>query len=298
MGKKIEEKQSLSEKLRNIDFGKIKKDVTLKANEGIQKITSETAKGSGKILLHTVAGFKGVLAEKAPDFVKNYISDKLAKENPTGAAAGACAEYVVKHMAKGVIRSINSLKNYLEEESIYYNRLDNIPEIEVLKELIVEYAKDDYEQGEEVFSFQRGIELKVNKEEKELSILLNQKTRKVELKYLFGKKSISELDNDFNILADDLLDRLDNLSDPAILKVDKRTVLKIPKKTGETIYEVDYKKIDNLREVNYTPKQKEGVVLKYMIQEVKENEKRQARQSKRNYGRTARSPRRYGNKKK
>jgi len=143
--------------------------------------------------------------------------------------------------------------------------------MEIMKQLVYEYAKDDYEQGEEAFSYE-GVEFAVNKVAKELSISLKHKQRTVEVKYLLNKNPLSELSEDLNTLADDLLNRVNKLSDPAIMKVDKQTVLKIPKEKGVTKYLVTFQKTDTLCEVNYSPEdKKEGIILKYATQEAKEN---------------------------
>lgn len=268
----------MNEKTNDADLSatirKVKKELTIRACKGLKIVTCEAAKGSGKLVLSKVAGFKGDLVEKGTSFLKNYIKENMAQENPTGATVGAFAEYTVRSAANGIKRTAGSLKDYLEKESTHYKRLEVIPEMEIVKHLIDEYAKDDHELGEEAFCYE-GVEFAVNKVAKELSISLKHQQRTVEVKYLLNKNPISKLNDDLNTLSDDLLNRMDKLSDPALLRVDKQTLLKILNEKGETTYLVTFKKTGTLCEVNYSPEdKKEGIILKYSTQEAKENERR------------------------
>lgn len=257
--------EELTEKLQ-----KFKKKVIEKTDKGIQALKgSPDAKGAtetGKEVLKEVSGLKARLIQEGTNFVKTYMKDNVTKENSTGATLGALGEYIVKKTVKGVTAVADTLTEYIENEAVKYHRLDTIPELEAAKALINEYAKDKEEQGDELLQY-KGIEMVLGKTEKDLSIRLKNKGKTIGLTYLLKDTEISYLNKDFEIITGDLLKRLDKLSDPATLRIDKRTTLKIPLTKGEATYLVSFKKEDGTYEVSYTPENKKtGIMLKYTLE--------------------------------
>ncbi|MBL7100577.1 MAG: hypothetical protein ISS23_01340 [Nanoarchaeota archaeon] len=270
-----EKTENLSDKVK-----KFKKKVTLTAYDGVKKASSEAAKGSGKFLFKKVVGSNKVeILKNGSAFLRNYINENMAKDNPTGATAGAFVEYTFKHAIGGIKKGVGSVINFLERESNQYHRFDIIPEVEIIKHLVGGCIQDDFEQGKESRS-QGGVDYTIQKSEKELAIslehgLLEHTLRTVEVNYIFDKNTLSELSSDLDILADDLLKRVNRLSDPSINELDKTTQFQIPRgEKGEATYILNFKKDEKSCEVCYSPEnKKEGIILKYKTQEAKENGK-------------------------
>lgn len=261
---------SITEKLK-----KIKRELIQEANEGLKKIKGSSESEAAKAVAEQASGLKGLLVSKGGKFLKTYLKENVTQDNPTGATIGAFGEYVVKQTAAGIKKGLGALQNYLESESNNYRRQDIMPELEVAREILATYADDKYEQGREDVAY-NGIEMMINKTEKELSLNLKRGQKTIELTYLaheFWKKGsleVAELNKDFGILTEDLLTRLEKLSDPAIQKVEKKTTLKIPQTKGEATYFVSFKKENGAYEVSYASENKKnGIMLKYVMEETK-----------------------------
>lgn len=253
---------NLKEKL-----AQIRKKMVIGANEGLEKITDPKTKEAGKAFVETASGLKGMLVSKGTDFLKKYLKENMTEEHPTGATIGAFGEYVVKKSVEKVKSGLEALKDYLENETANYQKLDVIPEIEAIRQLIKEYAQDTLEKGREEINY-KGIEIVVNTTEKELSLDLKHQPKTVSVTYLLKDKTISELDQDFGVIAEDLLERLNKLSDPAVLKIEKNATLKLQRAKGEAKYFVNLQKGEGRCEVSYTPEDKKyGVILKYVSEE-------------------------------
>lgn len=266
--------EELSEKLQ-----KFKKKVIEKTDSGIQVLKgspdAKSATETGKEVLKEVSGLKARLIKEGTNFAKTYMKDNVTKENSTGATLGALAEYLVKKTAKGIKTAVGALTDYVENEADKYHKIDLIPELEAAKALINEYAKDASEQGEEAINY-KGIEIILNKTEKELSVGLKNKQKEIKIRYLLNGNDISELNKDLEYLTEDLIKRIDKLSDPDTLKISKKTTFSIPNSKGETTYVVGFKKENDTYEVNYAPNnkilgivdKKHGVILNYTFQKL------------------------------
>lgn len=255
---------SITEKLK-----KIKKELIQEANEGLKKIKGSSESEAAKTVAEQASGLKGLLISKGGQFLKTYLKENVTQDNPTGATIGAFGEYVVKQTVTGIKKGVSALQNYLESESNNYRRQDIMPELEAAREILATYADDKYEQGREDVAY-NGIEMMINKTEKEISLNLKRGQKTIELTYLINGREVSDLNNDFGILTEDLLTRLEKLSDPAIQKVEKRTTLKIPQTKGEATYFVSFKKENGAYEVSYASENKKnGIMLKYVMEETK-----------------------------
>ncbi len=258
-------------------FKKMKKGVIEKADKGIQLFKgspdAQGAKEVGKEVLKEVSGLKTRIIKGSTDFAKTYMKENVTQENSTGATLGALTEYVVKKTVKGVTAVADALTAYIENEADKYHRIGVLPELETAKVLINEYAKDKSEQGEEAINY-KGIEIILNKTEKELSVNMKSKQKEIKIKYLLNGNDIEELNKDLGYLTEDLIKRIDKLSDPDTLKINKKTTFAIPRSKGETTYVVTFKKENDKYEVNYAPNnkilgmvdKKHGVIMEYVLQ--------------------------------
>jgi hypothetical protein len=141
-----------------------------------------------------------------------------------------------------------------------------MPELNVVKELINQYAEDQQEMGKETLNY-KGIGIVVNKTEKDLSITLTRDPKIVSLTYLLKDKKITDLNKDFETLTADLVKRLDRLSDPTMSMIDKTTTFKILQEKGEQKYLVHMKKENEIYDIAYTPENRNsGIILKYVVQ--------------------------------
>jgi len=263
--------EELTNKLR-----KFKKKVIEKADEGIQTVkgSPETndAKEVGKKVIEEAIGLKSRLIKEGTEFAKKYMKENVTQENSTGATIGALGEYIVKKTVKGVKTVADAVTDYIENEAKKYHQIDLMPEIQIAKSLINEYAKDKEEQGEEAINY-KGIEIVLNKTEKELSVDLKNDQKEITIKYLLNGNDISELNKDLEYLTGDLIKRVNKLSDPDTLKINKKTTFAIPNSKGETVYTVNFKKENDTYEVNYAPNnkilgivnKKHGVILEYVL---------------------------------
>ncbi|MBM3199791.1 hypothetical protein FJZ53_02550 [Candidatus Woesearchaeota archaeon] len=251
-------------------ISRFKKKVIEKTDEGIQKLKGSEeagdAKEVGKKVVEEAVGLKSRIIKEGTAFAKKYMKENVTQENSTGATIGAFGEYLVKKTAKGVKAAAEALTDYIENEAVKYHKKDTFPELEAARSLVNEYAQDNVEQGEEELNY-KGIDLIIKRTDRDLSINLKNKQKKIELTYFLKDAEISDLNYEFDTLTGDLLKRLDKLSDPATVKINKTTVLKMdsPLNKNGKVYTVSLKKIDGAYEVGYTPEnRKAGVMLKYV----------------------------------
>lgn len=261
---------SITEKLK-----KIKRELVQEASGALKTIQGSSESEAAKAVAEKASGLKGLLISKGGAFLKDYLNEKVTEDNRTGAAVGAFTEYVVKRTAAEIKKGLGALQGYLEKESNNYRRQDIMPELEAAREILATYADDKYEQGREDVAYS-GVKMTINKTEKELSLNLKRGQKTIELTYLAnefwkrGSLEVAELNKDFGILTEDLLTRLEKLSDPAIQKVEKKTTLKVPQTKGEATYFVSFKKENGAYEVSYAPENKKnGIMLKYVMEETK-----------------------------
>ena len=257
--------EELTEKLQ-----KFKKKVIEKTDKGIRALKgSPDAKGAaetGKEVLKEVSGLKARLIKEGANFARTYMKENVTQDNSTGATIGALGEYLVKKTAKGVKVVADALTDYIEKEAKKYHRIDTMPELNVVKELINQYAEDQQEMGKETLNY-KGIGIVVNKTEKDLSITLTRDPKIVSLTYLLKDKKITDLNKDFETLTADLVKRLDRLSDPTMSMIDKTTTFKILQEKGEQKYLVHMKKENEIYDIAYTPENRNsGIILKYVVQ--------------------------------
>ena len=260
---------------------KIRKGVIEKADQGIQSVKGPKEEPSlaevGKEVLKEANGLGTRLLNTGKSFVKDYMKENVTKDNNTGAMIGAFGEYLVKKTVKGAKIAADALTNYIENEACKYHKMEALPELEAARLLINEYAKDKSEQGEEAISY-KGLEITLNKTEKELSVSMDGNQKKIKIRYLLSGNDIEELNKDLGYLTEDLIKRMDKLSDPDTVKISKKTTITIPRSKGETNYSVAFKKekgdAAEAYEVSYTPNnktlgvidKKHGVVLEYALQ--------------------------------
>ena len=268
-----------------------------------EAMNSEGSKEAKEMVSEYGAGLKGMLLKKGSSFLKTYVNEKMTTDNPTGATVGACGEYIVKQVGKEVMKGIVLLQQYLEKEANRYEKLEAIPELEVVKSILEGYAQDSQEQGREQVKY-KGVEFIVDKTEKELSVNLKNKEKEVTVTYFLNGVSIPTLSKELYKLTDDLLKRLNKLINPSIASLEKTTNLIIDRDGKEILYHIQFKKTEETLEIGYSPEKKgSAIMLKYSdkikvkkpeIQEEKKNETRRKTSGlRKNTRRTNSKPRKH-----